>query len=433
MKKPSVLLISIDAFNHEFLLNQKDKGLKLPNISKFFLEEGLYSKNGMKSIFPTFTYPCHHSMITGTYSSVHGIHNNIVFDPLKKYKGAWSWFVSENVDNLWAGAKENGYLSASVAFPVSVNAQCDYLIPEFWFAGNEIDYNFINALSHPRNLLKELYDDINVFPTGADLLEESDVVRFNSTKWLLDKKIATKIEEKPFFMSTYFASYDEATHIAGVGSKRGIRALELIDEMVGELIRKVENITGGNYIVCLVSDHGSLDVKFNINPNVLLKEANLILTNEDGTVRDFKAYSQRAGGCSEIRLKDREDTETYNSVKSILGKLQETPNSGVKKILEGWEIQEKMAFPLADFVIVAEKGYEILDNVIGDYCTSKIKQAAQHGFDNEFCEMNGIFCLSGKGIEKNVEIEDVSLIDVAPTLASLMGFSLKKANGKVIL
>lgn len=434
-KKPSVLLISIDAVNPDFLMKQKEKGVKLSNITELFLEQGLCSQNGMKSIFPTFTYPCHQSMITGTSSAAHGIYNNIMFDPEKEYKNAWYWFVSDHVKTLWEEAHDNGYISASVAFPVSVGAPCDYVIPEFWYCRKEIDQKFINAVSYPRNLLKELYDELNIFPTGAKLLEDSDVVRYKATRWVMENKIAPhmKKEEKPFFLSTYFASYDETTHQFGVGSDRALRALEEIDEMVGDLVKTASAMADGNLVVCVVSDHGSLNTNYNINPNVLLHQEGLIQLDQSENVVNWKAYSQRAGGCSEIRLKDEGDEETYQKVYELLKKLKEDENSGVAKVLTKTELADRKAFPLASFAIIAKKGYEIVDNITTPYLTTEVRQAAQHGFDEDYDEMRAIFCLSGTNIPKGKMISDVELIDVAPTLASVMGFKLVQAEGKNVL
>lgn len=62
-------------------------------------------------------------------------------------------------------------------------------------------------------------------------------------------------------------------------------------------------MTDDRAVVCVVSDHGTLDNRYNIRPNVKLREAGLITTDGNGRVTDWRAWSQRAGGMSEIRLK----------------------------------------------------------------------------------------------------------------------------------
>lgn len=134
-EKPSVLLVSVDALKPEFVFEQERLGVNLPNITAYFKEGGMAAKEGMKSVFPTFTYPCHQSMITGTNPKTHGIVNNGIFDLTGEHLGAWHWFATNKVKTLWEAAKENGYCSASVAFPASVGAKGDYIAPEFWWDG----------------------------------------------------------------------------------------------------------------------------------------------------------------------------------------------------------------------------------------------------------------------------------------------------------
>lgn len=58
-ERASVLLVSVDALKPEFVFEQERLGVSLPNISKCLVEQGLTAREGMKSVFPTFTYPCH--------------------------------------------------------------------------------------------------------------------------------------------------------------------------------------------------------------------------------------------------------------------------------------------------------------------------------------------------------------------------------------
>ena len=115
-RRPSVLLVSVDALKPEFVFEQERLGVKLPTNTRYFVENGLTAREGSKSVFPTFTYPCHQSMITGTNPATHGIVNNGIFDPTGEHNGAWHWFVNDKVKTLWEAAKEGGYCSASVAF-----------------------------------------------------------------------------------------------------------------------------------------------------------------------------------------------------------------------------------------------------------------------------------------------------------------------------
>lgn len=330
---PSILLISVDALKPEFVFEQERLGVKLPVITKYFVEGGLTSPSGMKSVFPTFTYPCHQSMITGTNPATHKTYNNGIFDPTGEHLGAWHWFANTNVKTLWEAAKENGYWSASVAFPTSVGANGDFIAPEYWWDGSALDSIFIDAVAKPQGIILEMEQEIGQYAGGLDLTDSGDAQRGKAALWMLRHKIAPVISEKPFFMSAYFASFDESAHVNGVYSKEAAKSLEKIDKMLGEIIEEAFKITDGHLIVCVVSDHGTLDNTHNISPNVLLKEAGLIESDDQGKITSWKAFSQRAGGTAEIRLADPSDKESADILKSVLDKLLADPQSGIMEVI----------------------------------------------------------------------------------------------------
>ncbi len=431
-ERASVLLVSVDALKPEFVFEQERLGVSLPNISKCLVEQGLTAREGMKSVFPTFTYPCHESMITGTNPATHGTVNNGIFDPTGEHLGAWHWFATKKVKTLWEAAKEAGYCCASVAFPTSVGAKGDYIAPEYWWDGSELDSAFIDAVAKPQGLISEMEKDIGRYAGGLDLSDDGDRQRGKAAVWMLQNKLEPVIKEKPFFLSAYFASFDESAHQHGVYSREAAASLEKIDRMLGELFAEAKRITGDNVYICVVSDHGSLDNTHNISPNVLLKEAGLIETDENGKVTDWKAFSQRAGGTAEIRLKDSGDTQAAQALAEVMKRLLEDENSGILEVLTGEQAKARGGFPQAAYVLVSKKGYELRDDTQGDYCRTRLTQKAQHGYSEEFPEMRASFMLAGPGISKG-NIEGVRLIDVAPTLAGLMGAALENAEGRNLL
>lgn len=429
-KRPSVLLVSVDALKPEFVFEQESLGVKLPNITKYFKEGGMAAREGMKSVFPTFTYPCHQSMITGTNPKTHGTVNNGIFDPTGEHLGAWHWFANTKVKTLWEAAKENGYCSASVAFPTSVGAKGDYIAPEYWWDGSAIDSVFIDAVVKPQGIILEMEKEIGVYAGGLDLTDGGDAQRGKAALWMLKNKLAHS--DKPFFMSAYFASFDESAHVNGVYSREAANSLEKIDAMLGEIFHAAEEIAGEDLVICVVSDHGTLDNTHNISPNVLLHKAGLIEADESGNVKSWKAFSQRAGGTAEIRLADPKDQEAADALAKVMEELKEDKESGILEVLTGEEARARGGFPDAAYVLVSQKGYELRDDVTGDYCRTRLTQKAQHGYSEEFPEMRASFMLHGKGIGKG-NIEDARLIDVAPTLAGIMGFELPDAEGRDIL
>lgn len=428
-RKPSVLLVSVDALKPEFVLEQQRLGVNLPTMTRYFLENGMVTRKGVKSVFPTFTYPCHQSIITGTRPATHGIVNNGMFDPTGKHLGAWHWFANRKVKNLWQAAKEGGYCSASVAFPTSVGAKGDYIAPEFWWDGSELDSIFIDMVSCPQGLISEMEADIGRYAGGLDLSDGGDAQRGAAALWMLQNKLAPQIDQKPFFLSAYFASFDESAHQYGVYSREAARSLEKIDAMLGQLIEEAERITQGDLVVCVVSDHGTLDNHYNISPNVLLHQAGLIELDPEGNVTSWKAWSQRAGGTAEVRMADPQDEATRRTLADIMKQLAEDPDSGILEVVDREGARARGGFPDAEYVLVAKKGYELRDDVTGDYCRTRLTQKAQHGYSENFPEMRASFMLWGKGVRPGSDPGEFELIDIAPTLAAMMGVSLPDAEG----
>ncbi len=432
--KPSVLLISIDALKPEFVFEAERIGVNLSNIKKYFVENGTYASKGVKSVFPTFTYTCHHSIITGAYPATHGIHTNKVFDPTGKHMDAWYWYVSENAKNLWECAKENGYISSSVGFPASVGANSDYHIPEIWRDGSHLDSKLIDAVSRPQGMVREMEKEIGRFAGGTDLTIEGDTIRQKAALWILENKIKKYLEEKPFFMSCYYAAYDETAHINGVYSKEAISDLERIDSLVGELVEKAHEITNDNVVVCVVSDHGTIDNKYDIKPNIVLVENDLIKLDENGKLVDWDAWCQRSGGTGQIRLKDKENKEIRTKVESILNELLNDENSGISEVITGEEANKtRRGFPDADYVIISKAGYEVREDAVGKYLDSNTAQKAQHGYCENLKDMRASFYIEGINIDKNKDVKELRLVDIAPTLANIMGFEIPTAEGKNIL
>ena len=82
--------------------------------------------------------------------------------------------------------------------------------------------------------------------------------------------------------------------------------------------------------------------------------------------------------------------------------------------------------------MISHKGYEIRDDADGKFIRTELTQKAQHGYNEEFPEMRASFLLAGEGVEEGV-VDDMRLIDVAPTLAALMGAELPDAEGRNVL
>ena len=115
-------MISIDGLKPEYITQADAHGMKIPYL-RTLVRNGTYAE-GVVGIWPTITYPSHTTLITGVWPAEHGIYNNVEFDPEQQFGGAWNWYAAQiHVPTLWQAAHQAGLRTASVGWPVSVNAE----------------------------------------------------------------------------------------------------------------------------------------------------------------------------------------------------------------------------------------------------------------------------------------------------------------------
>ena len=123
-----LFVFSVDAMVTEDV----DALRSMPNLQKY-LAGGSEYKGGMRTIYPSVTYPAHVSILTGCYAGKHGITSNFDFTTTNK-DDSWLWFSDRiQVEDIFAVAKKAGLKTASVSWPVTgCNPNVDYLIDEYW-------------------------------------------------------------------------------------------------------------------------------------------------------------------------------------------------------------------------------------------------------------------------------------------------------------
>ena len=433
MGKPNVLYISIDALHPEVVFDADKFGIKIPFL-RSLIKKSTHTRKGAYGIFPTLTYPSHVSMVTGATPRVHGLSNNIYFDAENIHEGkCWRWFEpgKGKVDNLWSAASKSGYVTANICVPCTVGADIDYNIVEYW--RDKTHYNdmlFYSLCSDPR-MVEEMEKEIGFIPGLTQTEKEDDIQRAKAAIWILENQLGKS--DKPFFMSAYLSSYDGKSHECRTYSKEAFEALEVTDEMVRKIVEKAEEVSGGNLVVCIVSDHGMADVNKTLKINAELKKAGFIKSDDGETVKDWTAYSHYAHGMAEVRVKDPSDIKTYNAVEKLLRVLEAAEGNGVKQVYNREQLKELGSFMDSDFVIEAELGYRFENLMDGDLHGEEHHYYATHGYSPEYYEMRSSFFLTGKDIPAGVDKGEINLIDFAPTLASVMGMELRHAEGKSIL
>ena len=63
---------------------------------------------------------------------------------------------------------------------------------------------------------------------------------------------------------------------------------------------------------------------------------------------------------------------------------------------------------------------------------TEVAQGGTHGYLNSDPNMQAIFIASGAGVPKGIHLDNIPNLDVAPTIAALLGLEMKKVKGHAI-
>ena len=431
-----VLMISIDGLKPEYITQADAHGMKVPYL-RTLMRDGTYAE-GVVGIWPTVTYPSHATLMTGVWPAEHGIYNNLEFDPLQHYSGAWNWYAPMiKVPTLWKVARQGGLRTASVGWPVSAGAaDVDWLIPEFWRSAdpsggsgalNPEDRLLIAAISRPPTLLKELEPKAGEYMMGNDTSIGGDEIKTRYTIEILRRL-------KPGFMTLHLSSLDDTQHAHGPFSPEADADLEALDGMMARLT-KAAIAADPATVVVLVSDHGFMNITHYVNLFIPFLQAGLV----QGTVvpgakvpviSSWKAEPWLAGGMAAIMLHDPNDHQTEQQVKAMLDKLAADPENGIAAILDRDAMKQRGTFPDAAFLVVLKPGYYTGSAISGDLVTLIPGHRGSHGFSPEYPEMRASFFAVGEGIAHHRDLGVVDMRQIAPTVAKILKVPMPTAKQK---
>lgn len=415
-----VVLISIDGLRPGDVLQASQRGMKLPNLSRFLID-GSYA-TGVTGVLPTLTYPSHTTLLTGVSPAVHGVAGNLTFDPYNKNQYGWDWYASDiKVPTLWDAAHAAGLTTANVHWPVSVGAQVDWNLPQIWRTGTADDRKLLAALATP-GLLPALEKDLGPYADGINEALDGDQNR---------ARFAVKLLElhRPQFMTVYFAALDDKEHATGPGTPAADKVLEGIDALVGEVVAAAHRVHPDG-VVAVVSDHGFAPVQHDVNLYAPFIQAGL-LSVKDGKVTDWQAAPWNDGGSAAIMLRRPDDAALKARVATLLATLQHDPDYAIGELLDHRQLLAKGGAAGASWFVVFKPGYEMGINPAAP-ALGPAHYEGMHGYDPSRPDQRATFLIAGKGVPAGRNLGLIDMRDIAPTLAQLLGARMPQAQGKAL-
>ena len=417
-----VLMVSVDGLMPASYTEPDAHGLKVPTM-RMLVREGAYSE-GVYPVFPTVTYPTHASLATGVNPGTHGIFTNTAFDPLDKNERGWRWYAEDiRVPTLWDVARARGLRTALISWPVTVGAQADLLVPEFWRASTPEDLKLLRALS-TRGLLETVASASSDFYARLQPPNTKDSA-------LTDIAIHAIETEKPNLMLLHIFQVDHEQHDYGPFSAEADAVIENADAQLARLIETAKHAgIWERTALVVVSDHGFAPISRSVRPGIWLRKKHLVEFGPHNKITAWKAAVLPASGSAYIYVKNRNDTETQQSLLRIFQPLAGKRDSGIRRVITHEQIVGMGGDPSAFLALEAADGF----SVVGGYTGKAIEPSTQkgtHGYFPDRPEMKCSLLIFGPAVG-NAKIPNARVIDIAPTVARWLGLSLDKAEGKAL-
>jgi len=415
-----VVVISIDGLRPAVYRDPASLEIRMPNLVE--LRDTGVSAARMLPVFPSVTYPAHTTLVTGARPAEHGIVSN--------FKSGQDWYLDSKdiaAQTLWAAAEAAGLTTALVTWPASYGAAVDFLVPEdLTFGATDLAAR-LRAGSTPG-----LFDDLAAKCGPIELpgfeAPEAGAVLDRMTSCFAAALIR---EERPNLLLVHFLDADHRQHFAGPDSPEARHAFELIDGFVGELRAAARD--GGiedETVFVIVGDHGFAPVHTNLNLAALLLGAGFARIGESAGIElDPGIRVAALGGSAALYLDDPKDQALAQRLERSLQAEVDRRYGGLLQLLPRRELDRLGAFPGAALGFAASEGYMLVSLGRSEAALPTGSLKGMHGYLPSMPAMATGFIAAGRGLRRGVELPLVRQLDVAPTLAQLLGLALEHAAG----
>ncbi|GIO44177.1 alkaline phosphatase family protein [Paenibacillus apis] len=415
-----LIVISYDAFSED----NWETARRLPNLSKL-IEQGA-STNQLQSVYPTLTYVVHSTTATGVYPDKHGIHHNNPFQPfVKEEEQSWFWFRDAiQVPTIYDAAREHSLSTAGLLWPVSGKSSFQYNIPE------------IRAIGKENQALKVLKSGSPLFCLEMEM--KHGRIRQGIEQPYLDDfttrcAVDTIKRKKPNLLMLHLIDLDDAKHAHGTDSEEVEQVILRMDHRIGQIMQAVEEAgIQQDTVIAVLGDHGQFNVRYKVHLNNLLQERGLIY-EQNGKMM-WRAYFQCGGGSAYLHIQPG-DEEAAALALDTVRVVMRNPSFGIEHLYTGEELTRMHASRAASAILEAKRNYtfdEALDRpTIVDLQQHGVKYAT-HGYapDKEGYRCNAVF--SGNSVKSGYRLGDIHMVDIAPTLARILGIPFGPCDGRAL-
>lgn len=363
---PTVIVLSWDGTRADY-----PERTPLPALERL-AREG--TRASLVPVFPASTFPNHVSLATGTYVDRHGIVGNVFEDPkrgLYKYSADAEFLEAEPI---WIAAERQGVRAAS-----------------FFWVGSETPWR-----GHAATYRKTPFDE--------DVGEAAKVDQILA--WL-DLPVA----ERPQLILSWWHGADSVGHRNGADTEKIAEQLRLQDEQLARLLAGLdERQLWNSTTLLIVSDHGMTTTSVMIDPLGVLEDAGIAAKLHGG------------GGFGYVKL------EHQNQVDAALEALEDVDGLTAHRSADlPSALRARFPSRTGDITVIVEPpgairyGRTLLESAQLWLAELLDVELGAHGYLPSHADMRAIFYAAGRGVDPTRDASSVRAIDVAPTIAALLG------------
>jgi predicted AlkP superfamily pyrophosphatase or phosphodiesterase len=391
------------------------------------IDQGVWADSS-ETVFPSVTHPSHTTMLTGVEPRIHGVLANHLYDretgerfhPTNKPRTAMV-----KVPTLFDAAKKRGLVTAAFFWPETKDdPSVEFNIPEVLSGADGPDL----SAAKPAFLaeLRQAGIPIDFYSSWYRTPRKSAADAI-----LADAAAYTIRKYKPNLLAIHILATDQNQHSYGPHHYLSQAALTLADYCVGLLREAVEQAgIAADTTFIVAADHGFHSVYHELNVRPVFEKAGLLDRIE------FSGGDWLLG----VVLKDAFDrTRDMPKLEAAFEELRAMKS--IARIVTP-EQMHSLGLPRFEESPYAFGHYLVIPD-IDTHLTTEPGPAASvrkvmerpyhgHGYLPQHPRMYPALVLSGSGIRRRITIGHVRNLDIAPTVAELLGLELANISGRVL-
>jgi predicted AlkP superfamily pyrophosphatase or phosphodiesterase len=377
----------------------------------------------VESVAPAAEYPAHATLVTGRLPAAHGIVADQRLGERGVRRARYSHASLLRAQTLWQVAPEAQRPVAALAWPTTLGAAIPMLIPESdGAAGGPGWLERLRGAATPQ-LVDFAREAGGASPAAAAPGAARDAVLVGVACRL------ASAANPPGLLLLQLEQTRAPIVLAGPDAAETRAAFAAVD---GELARLLGCLSEAGRLassaLVVVGDHGSIAVHSVVAPNAALASAGLLTPDpsSDGLV-GWSALARSNGGSAFVYAEGEDEALLARRALELAAR-----RTGAFSVVPAAEMLGQGADPAAWFGLEAEPGYAFSNAATGAMLAPAAARAAG-GYLPDRTEMDVGFVAWGRGLRSGVRVPRMSLADVAPTLAALLGVELAETEGHALV